>query len=552
MEQDSLLTIKNLNIQFNSNQKSINVVNALNLHIKKGEIVGLIGESGSGKSITALSILQLLSKQTVVDGEIIYRTKKGENINLLTLTQKQITKIRSKEISMIFQEPMTALNPIMKCGYQITEIIKLHYKINLKEAILVALGWLKKVALNEAERIFHSFPHQLSGGQRQRVMIAMAMISEPSLLIADEPTTALDVTTQKSIIATLKTLQENQQLSILFISHNLPLIAQIADSIFIIKEGRIIESGSQRSIFEYPKQDYTKALLLAQPPIHKKLYRLPTVSIKDVGNEFTKNKKNIQKTNNILKVNQLNTWFLKSKQSIFEQKSYVKAVQNVSFDLKEGSTLGVVGESGSGKTTLGRSILRLITPYSGEVYFKEKNILKLSSSDMKNIRKEMQIIFQDPYASLNPRIPVGSAIAEPMKHYKIDSSKDKVIELLEMVGLKADHFYRLPYEFSGGQRQRICLARALATNPKLIICDECVSSLDVSIQAQVLNLLKDLQEKLNLSYLFISHDLSVIRFMSDNIMVMKEGKVVELTDADELFNRPKDSYTKQLLSSMFI
>ncbi len=552
MEQDSLLTIKNLNIQFLSYQKNIKVVNALDLHIKKSEIIGLIGESGSGKSITALSILQLLSKQAIVDGEIIYRNKKDKNINLLRLTQKQITAIRGKEISMIFQEPMTALNPVLKCGYQITEIIKLHYTINLKEATSIALDWLEKVALNEAKRIFHSFPHQLSGGQRQRVMIAMAMVSEPSLLIADEPTTALDVTTQKSIVATLKKLQESQKLSILFISHNLPLVAQIADNIFIIKEGEIIENGSQQSIFKYPKHDYTKALLMAQPPIHKKLHRLPTISIEDIKTEVIEYKKNIQTSKNILKVCQLNTWFSKNKQSIFEQKSYVKAVQNVSFNLKEGSTLGVVGESGSGKTTLGRSILRLITPYSGEIYFKGQNILKLSSSDMREIRKEMQIIFQDPYASLNPRIPIGSAIAEPMKYYKIDSSKDKVIELLEMVGLKADHFYRLPYEFSGGQRQRICLARALATNPKLIICDECVSSLDVSIQAQVLNLLKELQEKLNLSYLFISHDLSVIRFMSDDIMVMRAGKVVELTNTDELFNRPKDSYTQELLSSMSI
>lgn len=552
MKQNSLLTIKNLNIQFNSYQKNIKVVNALNLHIKKGEIVGLIGESGSGKSITALSILQLLSKQTLVDGEIIYQTKKDEHINLLALTQKQIIEIRRKEISMIFQEPMTALNPVIRCGYQIIEVIELHYKITQKEAKSIALDWLEKVALTEAERIFYSFPHQLSGGQRQRVMIAMAMASEPRLLIADEPTTALDVTTQKSIVKTLKALQKNEQLSILFISHNLPLVAQIADSIFIIKEGEIIESGSQQSIFEHPKQDYTKALLMAQPPIDKKLHRLPTISIEDTKNEFIKDKENNQKTNNILEVNQLNTWFLKNKQSLFEQKSYVKAVQNVSFDLKEGTTLGVVGESGSGKTTLGRSILRLVTPYSGEVHFKNKDILKLSSSDMKSIRKEIQIIFQDPYASLNPRIPIGTAIAEPMKQYKIDSSKDKVIELLEMVGLKADHFYRLPYEFSGGQRQRICLARALATNPKLLICDECVSSLDVSIQAQVLNLLKDLQEKLKLSYLFISHDLSVIRFMSDDVMVMKEGQVVEFTNADELFNRPKDSYTQQLLSSMSI
>lgn len=549
MGQDYLLSIKNLSIHFNSYQENTKIVDTINLQIKKGEIVGLIGESGSGKSITALSILQLVSKQAKISGEIIYQTKEGKYVNLLNLTTQQIIEIRGREISMIFQEPMTALNPVMRCGYQITEVIKSYYNVSQKEAIPLTLDWLEKVQLTDAERIFYSFPHQLSGGQRQRVMIAMAMASDPRLLIADEPTTALDVTTQKSIIETLKALQKNQHLSILFISHNLPLVAQIANSIFIIKEGKIIESGSQQSIFEYPKQHYTKALMMAQPPIHKKIHRLPTISVENIKNEVPNKSQN---NNNILEVKKLNTWFLKNKQSIFEKKSYVKAIQNVSFDLKEGNTLGVVGESGSGKTTLGRSILRLVEPCSGEVYFKNEDILKLSFADIKSIRKEIQIIFQDPYASLNPRIPIGTAISEPMRQYKIDSSKDKVIELLEIVGLKADYFYRLPYEFSGGQRQRICLARALATNPKLLICDECVSSLDVSTQAQILNLLKDLQEKLSLSYLFISHDLSVIRFMSDDIMVMQEGKVVECANTEELFNRPKDSYTQQLLSSMSI
>lgn len=533
-----LLSIKNLSVAFHTSTSNVKAVDQVSFEIQKGEIVGLVGESGSGKSITARAILGLLPSVAVTQGEILY-----QNTNLLTLTQKQLQAYRGGTISMIFQEPMSALNPVFRCGRQVMEALLVHKKVEKQKAKQDTLSWLAEVGLKDTERIFNAFPHQLSGGQRQRIMIAMAMITSPQLLLADEPTTALDVTVQKSILQKLKELQKHKELAILFISHDLGVVAEIADRVLVMKDGQIVESSSVQSIFHSPKADYTKQLLRSRPPLHEKVYRLNTAQSQLVDNSLTTPLA-------LLQVSKLSTWFSIKNKLPFQTKKYVEAVKDVSFDIKEGETVGLVGESGSGKTTLGRSILRLVQPRSGTVLYKDKDVLKLPDRAMRSLRQEMQIIFQDPVASLNPRKPIGHAIMEPMKVHKIGQAKERTIELLETVGLEADHFFRLPHEFSGGQRQRIGIARALAAKPKFIVCDECVSSLDVSVQAQILNLLKDLQEQQQLSYLFISHDLSVIRFMSDRILVMQAGQIVEKADADNLFSNPQSPYTQQLLEAI--
>ncbi len=534
----NILSVKNLSVRFSTANSDVQAVNNVSFNITQGEIVGLVGESGSGKSITARSILSLLPPTAQLQGEIIY-----QNTNLLSLKPRELTVHRGKEIGMIFQEPMSALNPVLKCGYQVMEALRTHKKISKLDAKQSILTWFMKVGLSDTERIFNTYPHQLSGGQRQRIMIAIAMIAQPKLLLADEPTTALDVTVQKSILQILKKLQTEQELSILFISHDLGVVAEIADRVLVMKDGKIVEQGKVEHIFQAPQSDYTKKLLRSRPPLHKKVYRLNNDKVASANN----------KPNNadiILKINNLQTWFPIRRKHPFQTKTYVKAVDDVSFELKAGETLGLVGESGSGKTTLGRSILRLIEPNGGEVIYKGKYILSLNKKKMRSLRQDMQIIFQDPFAALNPRKPIGHTIMEPMQVHQINHAKEKTIELLEIVGLKAYHFFRLPHEFSGGQRQRIGIARALATNPSFIVCDECVSSLDVSVQAQILNLLKDLQEQKQLSYLFISHDLSVIRFMSDRIAVLKAGKIVETADVDQLFAQPQSLYTQQLLNAI--
>ena len=484
---------------------------------------------------------------------------------------------RGNEISMIFQEPMTSLNPVFTCGNQVMEAIMLHQKISKKEAEAKTLDLFAQVKLPDPQRALNAYPHQLSGGQKQRVMIAMAMSCQPKILIADEPTTALDVTVQKTILELINELSRETGMSTIFITHDLGVIAEIADKVVVMYKGKIVEQGSVVDIFSNPKHPYTKGLLACRPPLDKRLSKLPVIADfmeeKDgvitekaadmnalveafvVSEAQTKKRyETLQQQTPILQLKGLQTWF-PSKTNLFGKTlDYVKAVDDVSFDVNEGETLGLVGESGCGKTTLGRTILRLVEPTGGKAIFDGKDIFSLGQKDLKELREHMQIIFQDPYSSLNPRMTIGNAILEPMQvHNKYSNDaerKDKVIELLEKVNMKAEHFQRYPHEFSGGQRQRICIARALALNPKFIICDESVSALDVSVQAQVLNLLIQLREEFKFTYIFISHDLSVVKFMSDRMVVMNKGKIEEMGIADEIYNNPQQEYTKKLIAAI--
>jgi len=472
---------------------------------------------------------------------------------------------------MIFQEPMTSLNPVFKCGNQIIEAILEHQKISKKSAKKKVISLLKEVKLLNPEKVYQSYPHQLSGGQKQRVMIAMAMSSNPKILIADEPTTALDVSVQKDILSLMKDLQRKHGMSIIFISHDLGVIAEICDSVIVMFEGKVVESGEVNDIFNNPQHSYTKGLLACRPPLNKRLRALPTISdfLKNdekksftnfideltISNSERKKKEDLlfqQKP--ILVVNDLKKYFPLKKSLFRKRNKYFHAVDNVSFDVFPNETLGLVGESGCGKTTLGRSILRLTEIDDGKIIFDGCEINKLRKIELRKKRKDLQIIFQDPYSSLNPRISAGESILEPMRIHRIYNNKkvrkEKAIELLEKVGMDSMHFYRYPHEFSGGQRQRICIARALAVQPKFIICDESVSALDVSVQAQVLNLLNDLKKEFGLTYIFISHDLSVVKFMSDRMAVMKNGKIIEIDDADEIYYNPKTEYTKKLIEAI--
>jgi peptide/nickel transport system ATP-binding protein len=479
---------------------------------------------------------------------------------------------------MIFQEPMTSLNPVFTCGDQVMEAIMLHQKISKQEAKAKTIELFKEVQLPRPENIFETYPHQISGGQKQRVMIAMAMSCNPSLLIADEPTTALDVTVQKTILELMQKLQQEHEMGLMFITHDLGVIAELADKVVVMYKGKIVEQGNVMDIFSNPQHPYTKGLLACRPPLNRRLHLLPTVSdfmrveedgtvtesdksVKEVtdklvvtAQEREKHLKDIYSQQPILQVKNVKTYFPISKGVFGKSTEYVKAVDDVSFDVYPGETLGLVGESGCGKTTLGRTILRLIEPTAGEIIYNGKNIAELSAKELREIRKDMQIIFQDPYSSLNPRITIGEAIMEPMKVHGIlgndKERKDRVLELLSRVNMPAEHFYRYPHEFSGGQRQRICIARALALNPQFIICDESVSALDVSVQAQVLNLLNELKKEFKFTYIFISHDLSVVKFMSDRMVVMNKGKIEEMGYADDIYSNPQTEYTRKLISAI--
>ena len=549
-----MLRIKDFSVSI----KHKSILKKVSFDIKPNSILGLVGESGSGKSITSLSIMGLLPKKDLVEEGLV--TFDGEN--LLSYTEKDFLRIRGNQISMIFQEPMTSLNPSLTCGYQVFEVFKNHTSFSNSEIKNEIINLFEKVKLPRPEAIYNSYPHQLSGGQKQRVMIAMAIALKPQLLIADEPTTALDVTVQKEIISLLKSIQEETKMSVLFISHDLNLVSEIANEVVVMKKGEVVEYGTVEQVFLNPKAEYTKALIKSKPTTDKRFMKLPTVedfltdtvdfSVESIESR-EKYHQNIYSKTPLLTIKNLNKEFV-SKSFLFGKSSVVKAVNDVSFAIYEGETLGLVGESGCGKTTLGRTILQLEKATSGQIIYKGKDITTLTKSELKSLRKEIQIIFQDPFSSLNPRIPVGEAIIEPMKVHNIFSSykerKEYVLELLAKVGLEEEHFNRFPHEFSGGQRQRIGIARTIALQPKFIICDESVSALDVSVQAQVLNLLNKLKKDFGFTYLFISHDLSVVKYMSDNVIVMNKGEIEEVGEADALYKSPKSQYTKTLISAI--
>lgn len=558
MKQQELLDVKQLEVSFNTSDIKQTVLHNISFQLYKNEILGVVGESGSGKSITSLSILKLLpSIAQITKGEIQFLGK-----DLASFSDKEMQSLRGNEISMIFQEPMSSLNPSLTCGFQVQEILLRHTNIASAEAKQETLHLFEKVKLPRPEKIFESYPHQISGGQKQRVMIAMAIACKPKLLIADEPTTALDVTVQKEILNLLKELQVETEMSVLFISHDLALVSEIADRVLVMFKGSIVEQGTTQEIFHYPKQQYTKALLASKPDTQERLKRLPTVkdfienqpiSIAETQTERKERHHKIYSQAPLLEVKNVEKEFI-SNAGFFKKPSVVKAVNNVSFKIFEGETLGLVGESGCGKSTLGDVILQLTNASAGKVLYKGSDITQLSKKELRKLRKEIQLIFQDPFSSLNPRIPVGKAIMEPMEVHGLYKSKkerkEKTLELLKRVDLEEAHFYRYPHEFSGGQRQRIGIARTIAVEPKLIICDESVSALDISVQAQVLNLLNELKEKFGFTYIFISHDLAVVKYMADQLLVMHKGEIVERGDADVVYAHPEKKYTQQLIDAI--
>ncbi|MGI9548409.1 MAG: ABC transporter ATP-binding protein [Bdellovibrionales bacterium] len=550
----SLIQVKNLKVEFRTKELLVQAVRGVSLDIKAGETIGLVGESGSGKSVTALSLMQLISTPPgrITGGQILLEGK-----DLLKYSESEIRKIRGNRISMIFQEPMTSLNPVFTVGYQIAEALILHQNMNKKEAREKTIHLLDQVGIARPSDRVDSYPHEMSGGQRQRVMIAMAIGCQPDLLIADEPTTSLDVTIQKQILELLQGLQDQLKMSMLFISHDLGIVSQITKKVSVMYKGEIVEEGKTSEIFKNPQHPYTKGLVACRPTLDVKTARLPMISDFIEGKDFSKLPlKEIKKTKGktLLEIKELKKHFPLEKSFFGKVKSWVKAVDGVSFKVEKGSTLGLVGESGCGKTTLGRTILRLVEPSNGSVLYDNIDVTQLNKKQLKEMRKKVQIIFQDPYASLNPRMTIGSSIMEPMIIHGLYSGKkeriQKVEELMKRVGLDKNMRNRYPHEFSGGQRQRICIARTLAVQPEFIICDESVSSLDVSIQAQILNLLKDLQDQLNLTYIFISHDLTVVKFISDRVAVMKEGQILEMNDAESIYQSPQHPYTKKLIDAI--
>ena len=580
MKDNNLLEFKNLVTEFHTEGNTVKAVNDISFCLNKGETIGIVGESGSGKSVTSLSAMRLIPNPPgiISGGEIIFHQKTGRSIDLLKISEEEMRKFRGNDIAMIFQEPMTSLNPVFTCGDQVMEAIMLHQKLNKSEAEILTLELFEKVKLPDPKRIFNTYPHQISGGQKQRVMIAMAMSCQPSVLIADEPTTALDVTVQKTILELMKQLQAQNDMGILFITHDLGVIAELADKVVVMYRGKIVEQGSVLEIFKNPKHPYTKGLLACRPPLDKRYTFLPTVSdfmnidkdgvildngisiedfTKDLAiseKERTENQEILFSKKPVLEIKNLKTWFPVKSGFFGKVTSHVKAVNDVSFDVYPGGTLGLVGESGCGKTTIGRSIIRLEEATSGNIIYKGKDVCSMNADELRVFRKEVQIIFQDPYSSLNPRMTIGNAIMEPMQVHGILEDdikrKLKVEELLLKVNLDPLHFNRYPHEFSGGQRQRIGIARALAVNPKFIICDESVSALDVSVQAQVLNLLNELKQEFELTYIFISHDLSVVKYMSDRMVVMQQGEIEEMGDADQIYHNPKTEYTRKLIDAI--
>ncbi|WP_053970701.1 ABC transporter ATP-binding protein [Mangrovimonas sp. ST2L15] len=556
---NKLLDITDLHVSFVSNQKEKEIIHGISYQLFENEILGVVGESGSGKSVSSLALLGLLPKgiSKITKGSIYF---KGQD--LTHLSDKEFQALRGNEIAMIFQEPMSSLNPSMRCGEQVIEILLQHTSLSQKEGKQKTLELFEKVKLPNPERVYKAYPHEISGGQKQRVMIAMAIACNPKILVADEPTTALDVTVQKEIILLLKHLQATEGMSIIFISHDLSLVSEISDRILVMYQGQIVEQGPVKDIFLAPKETYTKALINSKPALDVRLKKLPTIQdfINDTTNKDVITLKDRHKKHQklysqapILEVSNVEKEYV-SQAGWFGKPTFFKAVNNVSFRLYEGETLGLVGESGCGKSTLSNAILMLDPPTAGQIFYKGTDITKLNRKSLRRLRKDIQVIFQDPFASLNPRIPIGKAIMEPMKVHHIGSSdknrKEKVMTLLDKVGLNSESFYKYPHEFSGGQRQRVGIARAIALEPKLVICDESVSALDISVQAQVLNLLNDLKDNFGFTYIFISHDLSVVKYMSDQLIVMNQGKIEEMGDADKVYGHPEKEYTKKLIHAI--
>jgi len=581
MQGDPLLDVKHLTVKFLNDGRETVAVDDISFQLGTKEILGIVGESGSGKSVTALSILGLIPHPpgTVIVEAIRLTEPSGNAIRLDTFLERDLQRIRGRSISMIFQEPMTSLNPVFTCGNQVSETLRQHLGISKNEARQRALELFGEVSLPDPPRIFRSYPHELSGGQKQRVMIAIAISCNPSLLIADEPTTALDVSVQKTILDLLKKLQQKRNMSVLFITHDLGLISRFADRVVVMYQGRIVEEGEVNRVFDHPEQPYTRGLIACRPPLDVRLRRLPTVGdYMDIGHpvsgnivvanevkqrhqkeivsrdERVTNHRKLYSSEPVLKVEHVGKKFTTGPDWFSREQASTRAVDDVSFFLYPGETLGIVGESGCGKTTLSRVILQLIPASEGRILYEDKDITTLTRYKLKSLHKDLQIVFQDPYSSLNPRMAIGEAIREPMEVHHLHGNRhqriEKVKELLWKVGLTPEHYFRYPHEFSGGQRQRICIARALAVDPRLIICDESVSALDISIQAQILNLLNDLKREFQLTYIFISHDLNVVKYMADRLIVMKDGKIVEMGDPDEIYINPKSEYTKLLLDAL--
>ena len=558
MATKKILDVLGLNISFGENKQKTTVVHDIDFSLYENEILAIVGESGSGKSVTSKAIMGLLQdKNTHIKGHINF-----EETSLLSLSSKEFAKLRGNDIAMIFQEPMSALNPSLTCGFQVAEILLHHKKVSASEVKKEVLQLFEKVKLPRPQDMYTSYPHQISGGQMQRVVIAMAIACKPKLLIADEPTTALDVTVQKEILQLLKDLQKQTGMSMLFISHDLALVCELADRVLVMYKGDIVEKGTVKEIFEAPKKPYTKALLGSRPTLDMRYKVLPTIaSIKDnsfipqsiTSQQRAKKHQKIYTKTPLLRVENIAKSYF-SNVGVFGQKQEIKAVNGISFDVFEGETLGLVGESGCGKSTLGKVILQLEKATKGSIFYKGKEITSLKSKDLRSLRKDIQLIFQDPYSSLHPRKIIGQAIIEPMEVHGIGSSKrqrkEKALELLSRVGLEASYFHRYPHQLSGGQRQRVGIARTIAMEPKLVICDESVSALDISVQAQVLNLLNELKEDFGFTYIFISHDLAVVKYMADQLLVMNKGTIEEIGDADEIYANPVKQYTKKLIDSI--
>jgi peptide/nickel transport system ATP-binding protein len=549
-----LLSIEDLRVDFRlgadaGEQRRVHAVRGLSLEVPENSTVALVGESGSGKSVTAMAIVNLLPDNAERSGRIVYR---GDD--LLKADDAHLRRLRGREIACVFQDPMSSLNPVFSVGHQIAEVLTVHLGLSRRAALQRAEALLEEVGLPEPKRRLRAYPHELSGGQQQRVMIAMAIACEPQLLIADEPTTALDVTVQRQILELLATLKARHRMSLLFISHDLGVVGEIADQVVVMRQGTVREQGPVGNVFGAPQDAYTQALLACRPPLLNPPARLTVVDDHIAGRTAAGSAPAMKDVDApvVLEVRSLCKSF-RIRQGLFGHRHF-PAVQDVSFQLKRGHTLGVVGESGSGKTTLGLSLLRLHEPSSGEVLFDGRNLLTLSAAERQAMRRRLQIVFQNPYAALNPRFTIGQTLVEPMQIHRIGASdaerRERAATLLQKVGLDAGAFAKYPHEFSGGQRQRIAIARCLTLQPEVLVLDEAVSALDVSVQAQVLNLLKDLQDEFGLAYVFISHDLAVVRFIADEVLVMKDGAVVEQASAEQILAAPQQAYTQRLLDAV--